>query len=162
MEIYKAPQKYPKDRKFTIFLGGTIELGNSEDWQSKITQFLSTYNFDIRVLNPRRDDFDASQEQSIKNPYFKEQVNWELDGLDVSDLIIMYLQPGTKSPISMMETGLHINTLTWNKQMVICAPEGFYRKGNVEIMVDRYPYHSTLVETFEDLEIFVTNYLLNI
>lgn len=26
MEIYKAPDKYPNDEKFTIFLGGSIEM----------------------------------------------------------------------------------------------------------------------------------------
>lgn len=152
MEVYKAPQKYPSDSKFTIFLGGSIEMGKAEPWGDYLTSKLSEHNFDIRILNPRRDDFDSSQEQSIDNPYFKEQVNWELDGLDRSDLIVMYLQPDTLSPISMMEIGIYINTLDWNKQMIICCPDGFWRKGNVEILVDRYPYHCTLLNSFEDLE----------
>lgn len=152
MEVYKAPQKYPSDNKFTIFLGGSIEMGKAEPWGDYLTSKLSEHNFDIRILNPRRDDFDSSQEQSIDNPYFKEQVNWELDGLDRSDLIVMYLQPDTLSPISMMEIGIYINTLDWNKQMIICCPGGFWRKGNVEILVDRYPYHCTLLNSFEDLE----------
>jgi hypothetical protein len=153
MEVYKAPEKYPKDNKFTIFLGGTIEMGNSKDWQVELTEKLKS--LDIRILNPRRDDYDAGQKQSINNPYFKEQVTWELDGLDRSDLIVMYLQPDTLSPISMMEIGLYINTLDWNKQMIICCPEGFWRKGNIEILVDRFPFHCKLVDSFEELEFFL-------
>jgi len=155
MEIYKAPEKYPNDSKFTIFLGGSIELGLAKPWQQELTSKLSECNFDIRILNPRRDDFDVSQEQSINNPYFKEQVNWELDGLDRADLIVMYLQPDTLSPISMMEIGIYINTLDWNKQMVICVPDGFWRRGNIEVLVDRYPYHCTLLNSYQDLENFV-------
>jgi hypothetical protein len=153
MEIYKSPEKYPADNKFTVFLGGSIEMDKAEKWQEKLTQTLSP--FDIRVLNPRRDSFDVSQKQSIDNPYFKEQVTWELDGLERSDLIVMYLQPDTLSPISMMEIGIYINTLDWNKQMIICCPEGFWRKGNIEILVDRYPYHCTLLGTYDELEKYI-------
>jgi hypothetical protein len=127
----------------------------AKPWQQELTSKLSECNFDIRILNPRRDDFDVSQEQSINNPYFKEQVNWELDGLDRADLIVMYLQPDTLSPISMMEIGIYINTLDWNKQMVICVPDGFWRRGNIEVLVDRYPYHCTLLNSYQDLENFV-------
>ena len=150
MEVYKAPQKYPSDSKFTIFLGGSIEMGKAELWQEAITEKLK--DFDIRILNPRRDDYDAGQKQSIDNPYFKEQVTWELDGLDRADLIVMYLQPDTLSPISMMEIGLYINTLDWNKQMIICCPDGFWRRGNIEILVDRFPFHCRLVDSLQELE----------
>jgi len=152
MEIYKAPEKYPSDNKFTIFFGGSIDQGVAKEWQSELTEKLSSYNFDIRILNPRRDDFDATQKQTIDNPYFKEQVTWELDGLDRSDLIVMFLQEDTLSPISMMEIGLYINTLDWNKQMIICCPPKFWRRGNIEVLVDRFPFHSKLVDNFKDFE----------
>ena len=136
MKVYKAPQYYKKDR-FTIFLGGSIEMGNCEDWQSKLTEDLSEQ--DIIILNPRRDDFDASQKQSIDNQYFNTQVNWELDGLMRSDLIIMYLLPNTMSPISLLEIGLYtdINSIN-NDKLIICCPEGFWRKGNIEIVSKRF------------------------
>jgi hypothetical protein len=136
MKVYKAPKYYNKDR-FTIFLGGTIEMGNCEDWQSKLTEDLSDQ--DIIILNPRRDDFDALQKQSIDNEYFNTQVNWELDGLMRADLIVMYLLPGTMSPISLLEIGLYtdINS-SINDKLIVCCPEGFWRKGNIEIVTRRY------------------------
>lgn len=161
MEIYKSPLKYPIDNKFTIFLGGTIEQGKSEDWQYSITEFLKSQNFDIRILNPRRDDYDSTQIQSINNSYFKEQVQWELDGLDTSDLIIMYLQPGTFSPISLMEIGLYINCLDWDKNMIIYCPDGFYRKGNIEVIVDRFPFHCKLTESYDDFKNLIVNHIKN-
>lgn len=162
MEVYKAPEKYPNDDKFTVFFGGSIEQGKAELWGDKLAAELAKHNLDIRILNPRRDDFDSSQEQSINNPYFKEQVTWELDSLDRADLIVMYLQPETLSPISMMEIGIYINTLDWNKQMIICCPDGFWRKGNIEILVDRYPYHCKLVDSYKDLIESVINKIKSI
>lgn len=150
MELYKAPHKYPSDNKYTIFFGGSIEMGKAEMWQNSLAEDLN--EFDVRILSPRRDFFDAEQKQSIDNPYFKEQVTWELDGLDRADLIVMYLQPDTLSPISLMEIGLYINTLDWNKQMIICCPDGFWRKGNIEILVDRFPFHCTLFSTYDELK----------
>jgi Nucleoside 2-deoxyribosyltransferase like len=139
MIVYKAPQYYRKN-KFTIFLGGSIEMGNCEDWQSKITQDLS--DKDVILLNPRRDDFDSTQEQSINNPYFRNQVEWELDGLMRADLIIMYLLPNTLSPISLLEIGLMTDSFTCDRQnndkIIICCPDGFWRKGNIEVVARRF------------------------
>lgn len=159
MELYKAPEEYPEDDKFTIFLGGSIEMDKAELWQDDLSERLK--HIDIRILNPRRDFFDKDQEQTIKNPYFKEQVDWELDGLNRSDLIVMYLQPGTSSPVSMLEIGLYINSIEWNQYMVICCPDGFWRKGNIEIVVDRFPSRCRILDKYEDLEKFITNYYLN-
>jgi hypothetical protein len=130
MKIYKSPKKYPKNG-IKIFLGGSIEMGACDDWQEELTSELSS--LDISILNPRRDDFDITQEQSIHNPYFKKQVEWELQALEDSDVIVMYLDPATKAPISMMELGLFKD-----KRILVCCPEGFWRKGNIEIVCARY------------------------
>ena len=155
MESYKAPEKYPNDNKFTIFLGGTIEMGNSIDWQKTLTESLK--EFDVRILNPRRDDFDKSAEQSIKNPYFKEQVNWELDGLDRSDLIVMNLLKDSLSPISMMEIGLYAR----NKKMLICCPDGFWRKGNIEVIADRFSKNIMIFNDYDNMLKILTEICTN-
>lgn len=147
MITYQPPYPYNKD-KYTIFLGGSIDMGNCENWQSRIINDLS--NEDVILLNPRRDDFDETQVQSIKNEYFRNQVDWELEGLKNSDLIIMYLMPGTYSPISLLEIGLYtdINSIINNK-ILICCPDGFWRKGNIEIICDKY--RIPLYEDYESL-----------
>ncbi len=58
----------------------------------------------------------------------------ELDALDAADIIFMYFSPNTKSPISLLELGLYANT----KKMLVCCPDGFWRKGNVEVVCERF------------------------
>lgn len=144
IEVFKAPEKYPTDSKFTIFLAGTIEMGKSIDWQKDITELLK--DEDIRILNPRRDEFKVWEKQSINNPYFKEQVNWELDGLERADLIIMNLIEDSLSPISMMEIAYFIK----EKPMIICVPDGFWRKGNIEILADRNKKNCLIVNEYDE------------
>lgn len=131
----KAPHTYSqyKDKK-SIFLAGSIEMGTAEDWQSKVCSLLEKQ--DILILNPRRDEWDSSWEQSIDNPKFREQVEWELQALEDAQHIIFYFSPGTKSPITLMELGIHA-VKNPQKCIVVC-PQGYWRKGNVDIVCNRY------------------------
>ena len=114
----------------SIFLAGSIEMGLAENWQSKIETRFKDY--DAVFFNPRRDDWDSSWEQDENNPEFNYQVNWELDHLERSDIIFMYFDPNTKSPITLMELGAY-----GGKDMIVCCPPGFYRRGNVKIFCSR-------------------------
>ena len=125
----------------SIFLGGSIEMGAAEDWQNKVIGSLQTEGGVL--YSPRRDDWDPTWEQSTSNPQFVEQVNWELDALDTADVILMYFSPGTKSPISIGELYHYID----KKPIVPCCPPGFWRKGNIEILCERFD-----VNLFESLD----------
>ena len=122
----------------TIFLAGSIEMGKAENWQERIEKEFEDISFDATLLNPRRLDWDSSWEQSITNHYFVEQVEWELDALEKSDIIFMYFDPNTKSPISLLELGL----FACSGKLVVCCPDGFYRKGNVDIVCKKYKIRS--------------------
>jgi hypothetical protein len=139
----------PPFRKVSIFLAGSIEMGVAEDWQSKIEEELKDYN--ITIYNPRRDSWDSSWEQSIHNPQFREQVEWELDHLDKADIIVMYFDENTKSPISLLELGLYASS----GKLIVYCPEGFWRKGNVDIVANRYDIKQ--VSSFNELLIAVRN-----
>lgn len=140
--IFKAPQAVPDDllRDVTIpmiFLAGTIDMGNSHDWQKDIIDLLvDRFGDEIIILSPRRDDWDSSWEQRIDNPKFAEQVNWELEMIELSDHVYMHFEKDSKSPITLLELGL-IAAEAPEKLMVHC-PDGFYRKGNVDIVCKRY------------------------
>jgi hypothetical protein len=131
----------------SIFLAGSIEQGKAVDWQNRIIEKLSPFPFTI--LNPRRPDWDSSWEQKIENPQFYEQVNWELNALEKADMIILYFDPKSKSPISLLEFGLFART----GKMMVCCPEGFWRKGNVDIVCERFniPQKSNLYEIIKEL-----------
>ena len=118
----------------SVFLAGSIEMGKAEDWQSKVCQHFDSNEWTITFFNPRRDEWDSSWKQEEKSPQFNQQVNWELTNLESSDIIFMYLDPETKSPISLLELGLFASS----GKMIVCCPDGFYRKGNVEIVCTRY------------------------
>lgn len=133
MNEIKAPTSYLNAPRPYVFLAGSIEMGRAEPWQQRVVQGL--HDAVGTLLNPRRDDWDSSWVQSIDNPQFKEQVNWELDGLAAADIILLYFDPGTKSPITLLELGLTVNR---PGSLFVCCPQGFWRRGNVEVLLDRY------------------------
>lgn len=131
---YKAPQNISKVKTNSsrVFLAGSIENGAAEPWQHEMSKYFQ--NFGLDILNPRRDSWNSSLEQKYDNPEFYQQVNWELNALEKTDIILMYFDPRTKSPISLLELGLYARS----KKIFVVCPDGFYRKGNVEIVCDRY------------------------
>ena len=134
MKIIKPPQRwdYLDYENVSVFLAGSIEMGAAVDWQTKVEERLSIYDH-VVILNPRRDDWDNSQEQSPDNPYFRGQVEWELDMLFAADYIFMYFDPNTISPISLLELG----AFAGEGNMMVCCPDGYFRKGNVEIFCEQ-------------------------
>lgn len=126
-----APWSVPAPGTKTVFLAGSIEMGTATDWQSALVSRLPP---DVVALNPRREAWDASWRQSIDEPRFREQVEWELDGLERADLVAMWFAPETKSPITLLELGLFARS----GKVVVGAPEGFWRRGNIEVVCARY------------------------
>lgn len=104
MNLITAPEPIELDENLSVFLAGSIEVGVGERWQDKVVSALK--NQKVTVLNPRRVSWDASWQQEIENPQFYEQVNWELEALENADLIVMYFDKSTKSPITLLELGL--------------------------------------------------------
>jgi hypothetical protein len=143
IEIQAPNELITKNGYISVFLGGSIEMGKAEDWQKVLIKALSDKQ--IIFLNPRRNDWDSTWEQKITNPEFKLQVTWELTALEFSDVIVMYFDPNTKSPISLLELGLHAKS----KKLIVFCPEGFWRKGNVDIVCEKYGI--TQVDSVDEL-----------
>lgn len=129
--IAKAPNKYPTTgNSQRVFLAGTIEMGKSVDWQTELGKKLDViFKDDVIVLDPRRTDWDASWEQKDGNLQFTEQVEWEQRALLLSHTIFFYFIPGTMSPVSLLELGQFLG----RTNCIVCCPEGYWRKGNVDI-----------------------------
>jgi len=106
-------------------------MGVAEDWQARLIARLGE---GVVALNPRRAEWDASWRQSIDEPKFREQVEWELDGLERADVIAMWFAPETKAPITLLELGLFARS----GKVVVGCPDGFWRKGNVEVVCARF------------------------
>lgn len=131
--VVTSPEALPTlHDKPRIFLGGSIDMGTAPNWQKAVIDSLR--GEDIVILNPRRADWNRAWKPEADNPQFRQQVEWELDALESSDIIILYFSPGSMSPVSLLEMGLHARS---GKLIVLCPP-GFWRKGNVDITSQKY------------------------
>ena len=142
-QVFKAPQDTGGAGARSVFLAGSIDMGSAVDWQAEMTSALE--DLPVSVFNPRRDDWDSSWVQDISDPQFNEQVTWELDHMDRATVIAVYFDPNGKAPITLMELGLHAR----EGKVVVCCPEGFWRRGNVQMVCARYDI--PLVDTLEEL-----------
>jgi len=115
----------------SVFLAGTIDNGNSLNWQDKIIiELINLGVKNLEVYNPRREHWNP-------NPTKKEmekQIKWEQEHLDKADVIAMVLLDDSKSPISLLEMGLYAKS---DKLVVFCTPN-FYRWDNVRLTCEKY------------------------
>ncbi len=120
----------------TIFLAGTIDMGNSENWQAALVETFSSSEGRYILYNPRRDTFTSTPEE------MEYQVNWELDHLEKSQIIIMNILGSSNSPVTLLEMGLFMKS---GKLLVACEPD-YYRHANVLLTCARYnvPLYSSL------------------
>lgn len=126
----------------TIFLAGSIEMGQATNWQAAFEQAFQSEA--VVLLNPRRDDWDPTWRQHIDNAPFRAQVEWELTALEQANVIAMYFQPETKAPVTLLELGLFARS----GRLIVCCPAGYWRQGNVDVVCRRYgvPQVGTLAE----------------
>lgn len=138
--ILFPPHRLPSPPSLSVFLAGTIDMGNSIDWQSEIGEAILMAFPDVVIFNPRRANWDSSWEQTIDNPVFLEQVVWELDHLKNSNLALFNFEERSLSPITLMELGNRLESSRFNSEQhnLVYCPELFWRKGNVDIICDRY------------------------
>lgn len=127
----------------SIFLAGSIDMGRAVNWQDQIVNALS--DDDVTIFNPRREDWDASWIEDISDENFSIQVNWELNNLKRADLVVFYFDPDGRAPITLLELGLCITT----KNCLICCPDGYWKKGNIQVVCDKFSV--PLFESFDEL-----------
>jgi nucleoside 2-deoxyribosyltransferase len=130
----KAPDNSNLDSFITIFLAGSIEMGKAEPWQDKLAN-TDLANEKVILFNPRRTDWDSTWIQDpTEGTQFHRQVTWELDHIEKSDIVVFYFDPKTQSPITLLELG---SCIGHGKNIIVCCPDGYFRKGNVVIACRR-------------------------
>ena len=115
-----------------VFLSGTIDNGDSANWQDEVVNYMKNFNAvgeDLCIYNPRRKHWGELEKRDMNH-----QITWELNHQEECDLNVMVLLENSKSPISFMELGLFART---GKLIVLCS-EKFYRYDNVEVVCKRY------------------------
>lgn len=147
-----TPQTKPSVPVVKVFLAGSIDNGNAVDWQTDIiSKFNKTFegtSIQIDVFNPRIENWDTSIDPSEKSDTLIHQIVWELDHLRKADIVVMYLDSDSKSPISLMELGKHMH----NNMFVFC-PDSFYRSVNVHTTCEYYgtPHYTDSYEWYRDI-----------
>ena len=127
LHVVTAPEKETESRKIKIFLAGTIDNADSVDWQRQLIEEMSKDDLlceNVTVFNPRREFWNPN----ATDDELREQIEWELNHLEKADIIVMNILGSSKSPISLLELGLHMRT----KKLSVYCPETFYRFMNVE------------------------------
>ncbi|KAL6066380.1 Nucleoside 2-deoxyribosyltransferase [Balamuthia mandrillaris] len=125
---YECPREYEESKdgkkQLTLFLAGGIT--GCVDWQKEVLAPLLSQCPSLRVFNPRRAKWDAS-DKSLS----AQQIKWEHDHLRKASAILFWFPHETLCPISLYELG------AWSMKndrplFVGCHPE-YQRKLDVEI-----------------------------
>ncbi len=122
--IVTAPESIAVEG-FKVFLGGAIDMGKAENWQSEVIELLGSFS-DLVLLNPRRAEFTTEMED--------EQIRWELRALDTADAILMWFPKESEAPISLLEFGLYLQS----GKLLVGVEDGFYRQRNIELTAEYY------------------------
>ena len=140
-EIFTPPEKWDdckcsivggKNCPVKIFLAGTIDNGDSTDWQQELIDTISSTSLKrpVSIYNPRRERWPSSDDHRE----IGRQIEWELHHLEKADKIIMNILADSKSPISLMELGLFAR----GGRLAVFCPKTFYRYDNVLAVCKRY------------------------
>ncbi|CCT72479.1 uncharacterized protein FFB20_01510 [Fusarium fujikuroi] len=134
-KVFMAPRKPgPGDKGVSIFLAGITTSTEEPDWREVLTNDLM--NHQVTILNPDRPDWDSTWKEDFSDRRWEEQVWWELDMQEAADIIVFMFHPSTDAPISLMELGLAVKSKS--KRIIVCAQDGYRKKGNVEAVCRRF------------------------
>jgi hypothetical protein len=151
MRVIRSPEPVsirPGER--SVFLAGSIDMGNTTDWQHHLASSLGAEQGVL--LNPRRRQWDASWPTDATSPIFNEQVQWELSAIEAADLVVFYFHPGSQAPVTLLELGLTART----GKARVCCPNGYWCKGNVDVVCSRYQI--PVVDSIDQLEQLIRDY----
>ncbi|EWG46956.1 hypothetical protein FVEG_16044 [Fusarium verticillioides 7600] len=145
-KVFMAPRKPdPGDETVSIFLAGITTSTGEPDWREILTNDLMNHR--VTILNPNRPDWDSTWKEDFSDKRWEEQVWWELDMQEAADIIVFMFHPSTDAPISLMELGLAVKAES--KRIIVCAQDGYRKKGNVEAVCKRFG--AQLVSTANEL-----------
>ena len=108
-----------------VYLAGST---NGYDWQQHFINEMKDLRVD--VFNPRCEVEDGLY-------------GWELDHLSIANVIALYFDPQDRSPNGLITLGMFAKT----DRLIVCCPEEFYKKGDVDIICEREGVHH--VETLD-------------
>lgn len=143
--VIKARDKVPNG--FSIFMAGSV-AGN--DWRQDLVKLLE--DKDIIFLDPRSADY-SDIKKSMADTLFIEQVNWEQDGLEHADIVVIYFNQNSEASITLLEFGLFARS----KKVIVRCPVGYKHKGYVDVISKRFDLQQ--VDTIEEISELILDQL---
>ena len=144
-QVINAPSRPPIDSHVSIFLAGTTtKTGTGPDWRDTLIDALS--HLPVAIFNPLRPDWDSSWREQVDFAPFRQQVEWELDMKERSEIVVLYFGPHTDAPISLLELGL---CARHNREVIVVCDRDYRKRGNVQIVSRRLGL--TFLDGDEDL-----------
>ena len=122
---------WPKNIANSVFLAGTIDNGNSFDWQQEVIQQLQ--DIDCVVFNPRKASWDVNLNPIEVTKALRTQVEWEQKAIEYASEVFFNFEGGSVSPISLLEYGQCWGT---EKSTIVRCSADYFRFGNIKIMQD--------------------------
>lgn len=138
--VYQPDASLVDVRFIKIFLAGSIEMGKAEKWHDSVAEAIASKDLGYNYVfhNPRRDeDFTPKMEIS--------QIVWEQDRMEYANYIFMYLDPTTKSPISLLEFGEFISS----GKLYVAVDPSFYRYNNLVLTAEHVDQANKIFDTKE-------------
>ncbi|KAH3938421.1 hypothetical protein HBH98_252620 [Parastagonospora nodorum] len=136
--------EYGKDNDlFSAFTVGSIEMGSAIQWQRELVKHLK--DLPIIVTDPRRGHWNLNINAKKDDREFFDQVKWELDSLTRADVIVVFFDCNTSSPVTLLELGLWVQS----GKVIVCCDQRYWRQPNISIVCERYEV--PLVSSFHHL-----------
>lgn len=132
------------DSRKSVFLAGPTNPTGEADWRETLTAAL--IEEPIVIFNPKRTDWDSTWKEDFSDSRWAEQVEWELEMQDGADIMVVFFHKATLAPMSLLELGLCVRS----GKAIVCAQDGYSKRGNVEAVCRRYG--AKFVDSEEDLQ----------
>lgn len=152
--VHTPPSRSPVVAPSVILYGS---ITPTHPWQSHLTAALS--DLPITIINPICTAWDKTWVEDTSDPRFVSQVEWEMDHGKIADVIVIYFVPDTQAPISLLELGMYASLYGKEGKVVVCCPQGFWKRGNVSMVCGRFGVRC--LETVEELEEVVRGKLVD-
>lgn len=157
--ILTAPdRKWLHFRPSFLYLFAAGGITGAEQWQMPYCEDLDRRYDNLIIYNPRRENYDA-----LDPAVEYEQIKWEFDCLQMSDIITFWFSPATIQPITLLEFG---KALVWSNsqaksrpKVFIAAHPDYVRRRDVIIQAALENPKLVVHESIEELTLAVCRYL---